>query len=200
MEVKWHVQDGFGRLVPALVELFHKLSISIPVPTSLSPCAFNPLQRCAGEMRLKYWYLLNQIFTRQPPFDPLPNSLRPLAFGHLALHHLFLVYLWQTCIQACVFLAESGWKGEGSLQTMACILPSFCLPCTCFPFRTQVFRFVVYPYVRLPQASIVAGKELLCVWERGLLLELSPFFLKMEGLVWLVPLSSTQLALDALCM
>lgn len=180
------------------MELFHKLSLSILVPTSLSPCAFNPLQSCAGEKRIEDWYLLNQILTRLPPFDPLPNSLRPLSFGHLALHQPFLVHLWQMCVRACVFSAESGWKREGSSQTMACLLPAFRLPCTCFPFCTQVVRFVIYCYVRLPQASIVAGKELLCVWERGLLLELGPFFLKIS-LDWSLCLLHNWLCIHSVC-
>lgn len=136
-------------------------------------------------MRIEDWYLLNQILTRQPPFDPLPNSLHPLSFGHLALHHLFLVHLWQICIRACVFLAESGWKREGSLRTMACILSSFRLPCTCFPLKSPDLLYTVMSDFH---KQVLLQAKSCCVFERGGYCQnWTLFFLKMEGLVWIGP-------------
>lgn len=47
----------------------------------LSPCIRTPLQRCARQRQVEDWYLLHQMFWRQPPFDPLPHSPQPPFIG-----------------------------------------------------------------------------------------------------------------------
>lgn len=110
-------------------------SLSLSLAVSLSLCLFpspsllllfNPLQsRCARERRReKTDICLTKSSEEATLFDPLPNSQRPLSFGHpslvLSLSHS--LHLCDLCVSVGVYFGQEWAEREDGLQTMACIL------------------------------------------------------------------------------
>ena len=143
--------------------LSRALSLCLPLSLSLAPslyqpCSpsllllFNPLQsRCARERRgEKTDICLTKSSEEATLFDPLPNSQRPLSFGHPSLA-LSLSHSQRSCdLCVCVVGVCFGWEWAERERKACRQWPAFysapfsCrLLCPCFPFLLQLVTFVV---------------------------------------------------------
>lgn len=139
--------------VGGIIFLKCSLSPSLCLPHSASLLLlFNPLQsRCARERRgEKTDICLTKSSEEATLFDPLPNSQRPLSFGHpsLALSLSRSVRLCDSCVFAGVCFgrerAERERKARRQWPAFCSVPLSFRLPRPCFPFLLQLVTFVVW--------------------------------------------------------